>query len=46
MVFACAEVLPGWAPLQLLALADALERAPRDPGGRLTVEAVRGQLEG
>lgn len=45
LVFACAEVLPGWAPLQLLALADALERAPRDPGGRLTPEAVLGVLD-
>ena len=46
VVFACAEVLPGWAPLQLLALADALERAPRDPGGRLTAEAVGEALNG
>lgn len=46
LVFACAEVLPGWTPLQLLALADALERAPRDPGGRITAEAVVGVLDG
>jgi hypothetical protein len=46
VVFACAQVLPGWAPLQLLALADALERAPRDPGGRLTAEAVAAALDG
>jgi hypothetical protein len=46
LVFACAEALPGWGPLPLLALADALERAPRDPGGRLTPEAVGRVLEG
>src|SRR5262245_38061084 len=39
VVFACHEVLPGWTPLQLLALADSLERLHRR-GKRLTVEAA------
>lgn len=40
-VFACHEVLPEWTPLQLLALADSLERLHRR-GKRLTVEALEG----
>ncbi len=41
-IFACHEVLPDWTPLQLLALADSLERLHRR-GKRLTVEALEGQ---
>jgi hypothetical protein len=41
VVFACHDVLPDWTPLQLLALADSLERLHRR-GKRLTVEALEG----